>query len=109
WPDGPVDQPTGEDFLGSWPAFALDEATGKLAGRVSLLPVVDDQGKEVASLIRFAFDGGDQGDCIPIGDDDRPMCLLGPPAGFDAEFLGAEIDFQTTCLHGTYLACTGRK
>src|SRR5262249_25814621 len=44
--DRPVDEPAGENFLGGGSAFALDEAAGELAGRVSLFPVIDDQGEE---------------------------------------------------------------
>ena len=51
-PDGAVDEPRGENFLGGGPAFALDEAAGELAGGVGLFAVIDGEGEEVAASDR---------------------------------------------------------
>ena len=53
-PDRPVHQPRGERFLHRRPAFALEEAAGKLAGRGRPLAIVARQRKEVDARPRRA-------------------------------------------------------
>ncbi len=47
--NGAIDQPRGERFLRRGPAFALEEAAGKLAGRRVPLAIVAGQREEVAA------------------------------------------------------------
>ena len=44
-PNGPIDETTGQDFLGGRSAFALDEAARKLAGGVGLFAIIDAGGE----------------------------------------------------------------
>ena len=56
-PDGPVNEPAGEDFLLGGAAFAFEVAAGELAGRSRLFPVIHRQRKEFLAL--FGLGGGD--------------------------------------------------
>ena len=103
-PDGAVDEAGGQDFLGGGPAFALDEAAGKLAGGVDLLAVIDDEREEILGRVGPAFDGRDHDNGVAIADDSGPVGLLGELAGFDGQSIPAELQFDVTCLHGSILS-----
>ena len=81
-PNGPIDEPAGQDFLGGGPAFAFDEAAGKLAGGVGLLAIIDGERKEVPHRIGAALDGGGQGDGVAMRSRHGTMRLLGEFSGF---------------------------
>src|SRR5262249_50762371 len=74
-----------------------------------LLAVVDDEGEEAAGRVGLALDGGDQGDGVAVADHDGAVGLLGHLAGFDGQRFGAKGTFNTTCMHGRFLARTGRR
>ncbi len=103
--DGTIDQAGGQDFLGGGPAFALDEAAGKLAGGIGFFAVIDDEGKEIATGDGRPFARGGKGPGIAEADDDGTVGLLGNFAGLKKQGLIAEGQFDTTGLHGEYLIC----
>src|SRR5207237_7205241 len=65
-PDGPVDQPAGEDRDLTRPAFAADEAARDLAGGIEPLLVIAGQREEVDSLPWVGHHGRGQNDRIPL-------------------------------------------
>src|SRR5262249_42713959 len=70
--------------------------------------IIDDEGEEIAALVRLAFDGGHQRDGVAVLHDDRAVRLFGELAGFKDKCLVAKGTFDSTCLHGRFLARTGR-
>ena len=92
-PDGPVDQPGGQDLLLGRPALALEPAAGDASRGVGVLAVVDGQREEIGVLLRLLVeDGGGEDDGVAEADDGGAVGLLGELADLDVEGLRADGD-----------------
>ena len=81
-PNGPIDEPARQNFLGGGPAFALDKAAGELSSGVNLLAVIAGQGEEIPPFNGVAFDHRSQGHGVAVTHDRGTMRLLGEFARF---------------------------
>ena len=84
--DRTVDQAAGQSFFLRHAAFALDEAAGKTPGGISVLAVIDGQGKEVGSGLGLGIRAGSHQDHRFAGShDDRTIGLFGHLPGFERD------------------------
>ena len=102
-PDGTVDQAGDQDLPLRGPAFALEEATGDLAGGVGVLAVVDDEREEVLAFLELLAGGGrHQHHRVAVAKQGRAVGLLGDPADLDGQ--GPLVDLWTDSVgHGVFL------
>ena len=92
--DRAVDQAGGENLLLGRTAFALEEATGDLAGGETFFLVVDREREKINSSLRlFGGDRGAEHDGFAIGHEHGPVRLAGDMAGFQGELAPAPHDF----------------
>jgi hypothetical protein len=83
--DGPVAKAGGQDFLGAWPAFALDESAGELARGVSPFTIIDGEREKVPARNGRPFHRSDKHNLIAETDQHSPVGLLGQLAGFQTQ------------------------
>jgi len=100
--DRPVDQARSQGFLLGRTAFALEEATGDLAGGVGLLLVVHGQREE--ALARVGGLGADHGhqyaDVVIDGHQHCAGCLAGDAARLKGYGRLTELEFLDYRIHG---------
>ena len=115
-PQGPVDEPRGENFLGGRAAFALDEPAGEFARGVHLFTVVDREREEIEPFAPGGGDGGDEGKRFAEANDDRAGGLLGQPASLERDDFAADVPFDGDGFldcgragHSTYLGRRGEE
>ena len=90
-PEGPVDEPVGQDGLLGGTAFPLDEAAGDLAHGVELLFEFNGQGQKIHAVPgRLRHGGADQHRGAAAAHQAGTARLLGILAGFDDELAIAD-------------------
>jgi hypothetical protein len=92
-PDGPVNQPAGEDFLLRRASLALDKAAGKFARGVSVFSIIDGERKErgvrLGLLIRAR---AHQNNGVPGTDHDGAIGLFRDLACLQGNFLTIQVN-----------------
>ena len=94
WPDGPVNQTAGEDFLLRRASLALDEAAGKFSRGVSVFAIIDGEGEErgvgLGLLIRAS---AHQNNGLPGADHDGAIGLFRDLTCLQGNFLTIQVNF----------------
>ena len=73
-------------------AFALEVAAGDFADGGRFLAVIDGEREEVLAFLDLGGgDGGDDDDGVAVADGDGAVGELGEFAGFDGDFIGADL------------------
>ena len=92
-PDGPVNQPAGEDFLLRRASLALDEAAGKFARGVSVFTIIDGEGKERGVGLGFLIGARThQNNGVPGADHDGAIGLFRDLARLQGNFLTIQVN-----------------
>ncbi len=93
-PDGPVNQPAGEDFLLRRAPLALDKAAGKFARGVSVFTIIDGEREERGARLGFLIGArAHQNHGVPGADHDGAIGLFRDFACLQGNFLTIQVNF----------------
>ena len=93
-PDGPVNQPAGENFLLRRAPLALDEAARKFARGVSVFSIIDGEREERGvGLGLFIGASAHQNNGVPGADHDGAIGLFRDLACLQGNFLTIQVNF----------------
>ena len=93
-PDGPVNQPAGEDFFLRRASLALDKAAGKFSRGVSVFPIIDgEREKRGARFGLFIRARAHQNHGVPGANHDGAIGLFRDLACLQGNFLTIQVNF----------------